>query len=117
MMTVTRRGHRGKIIEGLREIGITYNMATVGETTGGVTISNYLGLQENEIDVIFSVVSDSKADKALAFVEYFDYLDTIEDSRAVAALMPIEGVSGPLVLEYISGPGNYSKNHPKQEGR
>ena len=104
MITITHRGYRNKIIEGLREIGVTYNMATVGESLGGLTVSNYLGLQDNEVDFILSVVSDSKADRALAFIEYSYYGGTKENGRAVATLIPVEGVSGPLVLEYISGP-------------
>ena len=104
MMTVTHRGYRDKIIEGLREIGVTYNMATVGESIGALSVKDYLGLQDDEIDFILSIVSDSKADRALAFIEYSYYGGTKEDGRAVAALIPIEGISGPLALEYISGP-------------
>ncbi|MDR3365049.1 MAG: hypothetical protein LBS91_08950 [Clostridiales Family XIII bacterium] len=105
MLTITHRGHRDKIIEGLRELGVTYNMATVGESMGGLSITDYLGLQDDELDVILSVVADSKADRAMAFIEYSSYSGTGDKGRAVAALIPISGVSGPLVLEYISGPG------------
>ena len=104
MMTITHRGYRDKIIEGLREIGVTYNMATVGESMGGLSVSDYLGLQDDEVDIILSVVSESKTERALAFIEYSYYGGTKENGRAVAALVPIDGVSGPLVLEYISGP-------------
>ena|GEM_PF-1010918 len=103
MITITRRGYRDKIIEGLREIGVTWNIATVGESKSGPSVSDYLGLQVTELDVILSVVSDSKADRALAFIEYCDYIGIKENRRAFAAFIPIEGVSGPLVLEYISG--------------
>jgi len=104
MITFTRRGYRDKIIEGLREIGVTWNMSTVGESKRGPSVSDYLGLQEADLDLILSVVSDSKADKALAFIEYCDYVGIKEHRRAFAALIPIDGVSGPLALEYISGP-------------
>ena len=104
MITITHRGYRDKIIEGLREIGVTYNMATVGESMGGLSLQDYLGLEDDEVDMILSVVSESKVDRALAFIEYSYYGGTKENGRAVAALIPIDGVSGPLVLEYISGP-------------
>ena len=104
MITITHRGYRDRIIEGLREIGVTYNMATVGESMGGLSVKDYLGLEDDEIDMILSVVSESKTDRALAFIEYSYYGGMNENGRAVAALIPIEGVSGPLVLEYISGP-------------
>jgi hypothetical protein len=104
MVTITHRGYRDKLIEGLRDIGVTYNMATVGESMGGPSVSNYLGLQNDEVDVIFSIVSDSRVNRALAFIEYSYYGVMKESGRAIALLIPIDGVSGPLVLEYISGP-------------
>ena len=104
MMTITQRGYRDKIIEGLRDLGVTYNMATVGVSLGGLTVSDYLGLEDDEVDIILSVVSDSKSDRALAFIEYSYFSGAKDSGRAVAALTPIEGVSGPLALEYIMGP-------------
>lgn len=104
MVTIAHRGEHAAIIKGLRELGVTYNMATVGESTGGLSLKNYLGFETNEIDCVFSVVSDSKKEQALAFIEYCDYIGARKKGRAIAALMPIEGVSGPLALEYISGP-------------
>ncbi len=106
MITVTSRGYHDRIIKGLRDIGVTYNMATVGESKSGSSVSSYLGLQDDEMDIIFSVVSDSKADRALAFIEYCDYLEEKESGHAIAMFIPIGGVSGPLALEYISGPNN-----------
>ncbi|GHU63596.1 hypothetical protein AGMMS49983_07410 [Clostridia bacterium] len=105
MITMTARGRRDKIIEDLRSIGVTYNMSTVGAVLGGLTMSDYLGFQDDECDVILSVVSDSKADKALALIEYgYAHKDGDDQGKTGAALVPISGVSGPLALEYITGP-------------
>jgi hypothetical protein len=105
MITISERGKRDKIIEDLRSIGITYNMSTVGAVLGGLTMSDYLGFSDDECDVILSVVSDSKAEKAIALIEYgYARNDGAIGGRTAAALVPISGVSGPLALEYISGP-------------
>jgi hypothetical protein len=105
MITITARGRRDKIIEDLRSLGITYNMSTVGAVLGGLTMSDYLGFRDGECDVILSVVSDSKAEKAIALIEYgYAHKDGKGEGRTAAALVPISGVSGPLALEYITGP-------------
>jgi hypothetical protein len=102
MLTIVHRGVGDSVIEDLRELGVTYNMATVGESMGGLGIADYLGFEDDELDIILSVVAESKAERAIALIQY-GYSEA-PDGGAIAALMPIEGVSGPLVLEYISGP-------------
>jgi len=102
MITVVRRSFAEKVIKDLRDMGITYNMATVGGSLGGLVLADYLGFADTELDIILSVVSESKVEKAMALIEY-GYSEN-PDGGAIAALVPIEGVSGPLVLEYISGP-------------
>ncbi|MDR3306034.1 MAG: hypothetical protein LBS85_08455 [Clostridiales Family XIII bacterium] len=102
MMTIARRGVGDSVIEDLRGMGVTYNMVCVGESMGGLGLADYMGFEDDEFDIILSVVTDGKADRAIALIEY-GYSE-IADGGAVAALMPITGVSGPLVLEYIAGP-------------
>jgi hypothetical protein len=102
MLTICRRGVGDKIIEDLREMGVTYNMAAVGESLGGLGLVDFLGLEDAQRDLILSVVCTSKAERAMALIEY-GYSEH-PDGAAFAALVPIEGVSGPLVLEYIAGP-------------
>jgi hypothetical protein len=105
MITMTQRGNRDKIIKDLRGIGVTYSMATVGVVLGGLTMADYLGFGNGECDVILSVVTDGKAEQAIALIEYgYAHKDGGSAGRTAAALIPISGVSGPLALEYISGP-------------
>lgn len=114
MLTIARRGFRAQIIDSLRELDVTYNMVAVGESHGGLTLREYLGLQDDELDIVFSVVGDSKVEHALALIEYGHYKGAGEE-RAVAILMPINGVSGPLALEFISGPGKGHKKNSQSE--
>ncbi|MCL2493039.1 MAG: hypothetical protein FWF33_03235 [Clostridiales bacterium] len=104
LFTACRRGVTDRIIHDLRELGITYNMAMVGESRGAHGVLDYLGLDDEEFGLLFSVVSDSKVERALALIEY-GYSEAA-DGDAIAALVPMEGVSGPLALEYISGPAD-----------
>ena len=104
MFTACRRGVVDRIISELRDLGITYNLAMVGESRGAHGIADYLGLDDEEFGLLISVVSDSKADRALALIEYG--FSEAADGDAVAALVPMEGISGPLALEYISGPAD-----------
>jgi len=102
LITIMRRGIADRVINDLREMGVTYNMAAVGESRESKGMIHYAGLGDGELDIIFSVVSESKVEPAIALIEY-GYSDD-PDGGAVGILVPIEGVSGPLALEFISGP-------------
>lgn len=101
LVTVVDRGKSDKLIGELRWLGVTFNMASVGFHSSGKEISDYLGLTENEYDIVFSIVPEDKAKAVISMVEYKFNLD--EPGNGYAFTIPISGVSGPLALRYISG--------------
>jgi hypothetical protein len=103
MITVVRRGMADQVIAAFRSIGVTYNMALVGIVGTGLDVADYLGLSEHESEIILSVVSDSKRQRATSLIDFKFATAGNHNSTGVAAIVPITGVSGPLVFKYISG--------------
>lgn len=101
LVTVVDRGKSNKLIKELRWLGVTFNMAAVGNHAAGMELTDYLGLTENEYDIVFSIVPEDKAKSVISMVEYKFNLD--EPGNGYAYTIPISGVSGPLALKYISG--------------
>lgn len=101
LITVVDRGKGDKVIAELRWLGVTFNMASVAFEATGQDITDYLGLTENECDVIYSIIPEEKATPIISMIEYKFNLD--EPGNGYALTIPISGVSGPLVLKYISG--------------
>jgi len=101
LLTICNRGVADHIIKDLRDMGVTFNMTALGESIGGLGFADILGFADTETDIILSVVTDSKAEEAFALIEY-GFSDP-PDGNAACFLIPIEGVSGPLALEYMSG--------------
>ena len=101
LISVLGRGQGDKLITELRELGITYNMASVGYWATGLDLADYLGLTETERDIVYSVVTESKVRSALSMIEYKFSLK--EPGNGVAFCIPIMGVGGPVSLKYISG--------------
>lgn len=101
MVSIIERGQGDKLIKELRGLGITFNMASVGYWATGLDLADYLGLTEEEIDIVYSVVTESKVKGALSMIEYKFSLN--EPGNGVAFCVPIMGVGGPVSLKYISG--------------
>jgi hypothetical protein len=58
-------------------------------------------LTENDCDIVFSIVTESKVKAAMSMVEYKFSLD--DPGTGLAFCVPLMGVGGPLSLNYISG--------------
>lgn len=101
LVTVIDRGKAEKLISELRWLGVTFNMASVGYHSVGMELTDYLGLTEDEYDVVFSIIPEDKAKTVISMIEYKFNLD--EPNNGYAFTVPISGVSGPLALRYISG--------------
>jgi hypothetical protein len=101
IVTILERGKADLLIKELRTLGVTFNMASVGYSAGGLDLADYFGLHERERDIVFSVLPESKTATVLSMIEYKFSLD--EPGKGIACCVPISGVGGPISLRYISG--------------
>jgi hypothetical protein len=103
LITILHRGEADALVHELRTLGITFNMTSVGFWAVGLDLADYLGLTEDERDIVYSVVPESKTHTALSMIEYKFSLN--EPGNGLAFCIPISGVGGPVSLKYISGVG------------
>ncbi|MDR3071974.1 MAG: hypothetical protein LBU41_00590 [Clostridiales Family XIII bacterium] len=101
IITYIERGKADSLIHALRELGVTFNMATVGYMAVGSEWAALLGLAEQEQDIVFSIVTESKRSHVLSMIEYKFSFD--EPGKGMAVSVPIAGVGGPVSLKYLSG--------------
>ena len=85
----------------LRESGVTYNIIAHAECPSGSDIMSFLGLTNQERDMVLSVVTEDKVTNVMQKLLY--KLDLDEPGNGIAFTIPIVGVSGPKALRYISG--------------
>lgn len=103
LIAILNRGEGNNLIRELRSLGITFNIASVGYWAVGLDLADYLGLTEEERDIVCSVVPESKVHTALSMIEYKFSLSV--PGNGIAFCIPISGVGGPVSLKYISGVG------------
>ncbi len=101
LVAIIDRGKGEDAAQILRESGVTYNMISPAYCASGSDIMDYLGLSNQERDLILSVITEDKVDVVLNKILYKFDLD--KPGKGMAFTIPITGVSGPLALRYISG--------------
>jgi uncharacterized protein YaaQ len=101
LVTIVGYGKGDAVIEELKDIGITYNLAATGEGIVDMGFAGVLGMGENYIDVVISVVRDSMVEEAMSMIDYVFHLEKAHTGICFA--VPIEGVNGSIALQYLSG--------------
>jgi hypothetical protein len=101
IITVTKRGWGDRVVSDMRGLGITFNMETVGNGVVGKDLADYMGLTEDQCDIVFSIIPNSKRKLAMSMIEYKFSVNDAGHSYAIS--IPISGVGGPISLKYISG--------------
>ncbi|MDR1291815.1 MAG: hypothetical protein LBJ91_00245 [Clostridiales Family XIII bacterium] len=101
MITIVTREQGNRVVKELRDLGVTFNMESIAYAAVGSDLAEIFGLTGSDCDIVFSVVTDSKAKAAMSMVEYKFSLD--DPGTGLAFCVPLTGVGGPLSLKYISG--------------
>jgi hypothetical protein len=113
IITIVKRGLGEKVIRDMRRIGVTFNMGGVGYTAVGHGLADYMGLTEDECDMVYSIVTDGKKNLAMSLIEY-KYSLNIPGHGAMISI-PVAGVGGPVSLKYISGTDRIKTERMKTE--
>jgi hypothetical protein len=101
MISIVARDQGNRVVKELRDLGVTFNMESIAYAAVGSDLADIFGLTESDCDIVFSVVTDSKAKAAMSMVEYKFSLD--DPGTGLAFCVPLSGVGGPLSLKYLSG--------------
>ncbi|MDR1043264.1 MAG: hypothetical protein LBL54_05100 [Clostridiales Family XIII bacterium] len=101
MISIVAREQGNRVVKELRDLGVTFNMESVAYAAVGSELADIFGLTESDCEIVFSIVTDSKAKAAMSMVEYKFSLD--DPGTGLAFCVPLTGVGGPLSLKYLSG--------------
>jgi hypothetical protein len=101
LFTITAGGEGNAVVKSLRECGVTYNLMAVGYGAAGHRLTDFLGFNDFEKDIVISVVTKDRVHEILNMLLYKFDLD--KPNKGIAFTIPISGVSGPVALKYISG--------------
>jgi hypothetical protein len=101
LFTITAGGKGDAVAKSLRECGVTYNLMSVGYGTAAHRLTDFLGFNDFEKDIVISVVTKDRVREVLNMLLY--KFDMDKPDNGIAFTIPISGVSGPLALKYISG--------------
>lgn len=89
------------LIQGF-EVNMQLSMAAEG--TASTEMLQYLGLTDSSKSVIFSVIREDRADAALRYLE--EKFRTIKNGRGIAFTIPMTGVIGVAIYQFLSNMSN-----------
>ncbi len=97
MITVLERGKSQKYISVLEKYDVVLQMTMLGKGTATSELLNYLGLQENEKDILFSLVKEEKIAKI-----YQEIAPKLEKKGyGISFTIPLTSVVGKSVYEFL----------------
>ncbi|MDR2296124.1 MAG: hypothetical protein LBD95_04935 [Clostridiales Family XIII bacterium] len=101
LFVIAAGGKGDALVKSLRECGVTYNLLSVGYGASAHRLTDFLGLNDFEKDIVISVVTKERVREVLNMLLY--RFDMDKPDKGIAFTVPISGVSGPMALKYISG--------------
>ena len=88
-------------IDYLQTLGANLQLAAQGHGTAKQEVLEYLGLDNNEKAVLFSVIREERLPRILSGLE--DKFAAIKDGKGIAAALPFSSVIGKLSFGFLSG--------------
>lgn len=97
MITVLERGKSQKFIPILEKHDVVVQMTMLGKGTASSEILNYLGLAENEKDILFSLVKEDKIH--LIYQEVSPFLE--KKGYGISFTIPLTSIVGKTLYQYL----------------
>ena len=101
LVTIVPHDKEGFFVDYLQTLGSNLQMTASGRGTATKEVLEYLGLDNNEKAVIFSVIREEKVERFLSGLE--DKFTAIRNSKGIAAAIPFSSVIGKLSFGFLSG--------------
>ena len=101
LVTIVPRSKEAFFVDYLQTLGSNLQLSAAGHGTATKEVLEYLGLDNNEKSVIFSVIREEKASRFMSGLE--DKFTAIRDSKGIAAAIPFSSVIGKLSFGFLSG--------------
>lgn len=109
LVTVVNRERAELYLALLQGFEINMQLAVLAEGTASEEMRRYLGLPDSSKAVIFSIIREDMAGRALTFLE--EKFKTIKNGKGIAFTVPMTGVIGVAIYQFLSN------NSSKEWGR
>ncbi len=100
LVTIVGRNKAEYYVDLLQSLDVNMQLTLLGHGTADAKMLVYLGLNETEKAVIFSVIQEKKVEDAVALLD--EKFRTIKDGKGVAFTVPLTSVIGTLIYRFLS---------------
>ena len=100
LITIVNRSKADFYTDLIQSYDVNMQMVVMARGTASAKMLGLLGLADNGKAVIFSVIQESKTQKALIKIE--EKFNTIKDGKGVAFTIPLTSVIGALIYGFLS---------------
>ena len=100
LVTVVNQNKAEFFIDFLEQFEVNLQMQMHAEGTAGSDMLHYLGLEESEKRVIFSIVREDMVSAAMKGLE--EKFATVKGGKGIAYTVPLTGVIGAAIYRFLS---------------
>ncbi len=112
LVTVVNKNKAEFFTDLLESFEINMQMVTRAHGTAGSEMLHYMGLEESEKTVIFSLIREDQAAAALAALD--EKFRTVRGGKGIAYTVPISGVIGAAIYQFLSNQPTHGKGDHAQ---
>ncbi len=100
LVTVVNKNKAEFYMDLLHDFEVNLQLQMNAQGTAGSEMLHYLGLEESEKRVIFSIVREDRAPEALKLLE--EKFTTVRGGKGIAYTVPLSGVIGVAIYQFLS---------------
>ena len=100
LITVVNKNKAEFYMDYLQEFEINMQMSMRARGTADSDLLHYLGLEDSEKRVLFSLVREDMAPAALRGLE--EKFETVRDGKGIAYTVPLSSVAGAAVYQFLT---------------
>ena len=104
LITVVNKNKAEFYMDYLQEFEINMQMSMRARGTADSDLLHYLGLEDSEKRVLFSLVREDMAPAALRGLE--EKFETVRDGKGIAYTVPLSSVAGAAIYQFLTNGNN-----------
>ncbi len=107
LVTIVNRNKAEFYVDYLQSFGVNLQLLMRAHGTAGSEMLHYMGLEESEKTILFSLVREDFAPKALAGLE--EKFRALRGGKGIAYTVPLTGVIGAAIYQFLSNQNGTEK--------
>ena len=100
LVTVVDKGKSDFYIDLLHTMEANLQLKLSAQGTAGSEMLHYLGLEENEKCVLFSIVREDRTDEIMQTLK--EKFETVRGGKGIAYTIPLSSVAGVAIYQFLS---------------